>query len=103
MSELEKISTIANSNNSLKKGVNKQIYAFKDEAVGFTEVFNQTNDAIAVRLFTQLVNDEKSAFHKYADQMSLWNIGEYNDVTGNIISTGARMIIQAKQCLTPKE
>lgn len=62
-----------------------KIYAIKDTKVGFMQPFYQANNAVAIRSFTNAVNDEQTNnINKNLDDMELWHLGEFNDDTGEI-------------------
>lgn len=64
-----------------------KVYAVKDVKVAFMKPFTAANDAVAVRDFTNVVNDDRDRYmsQNYGD-MELWCLGEYNDQTGVIES-----------------
>lgn len=61
------------------------IYAFKDTKIGFMEPFLQQNDAVAKRTFTQICTEPEKAITRYKEDIELWKLGEYNEITGDII------------------
>lgn len=64
-----------------------KIYAIKDTKVGFMQPFYQTNNAVAIRSFTNAVNAEQTNnINQNLDDMELWHLGEFNDDTGEIKS-----------------
>lgn len=64
-----------------------KIYAIKDTKVGFMQPFYQTNNAVAIRSFTNAVNAEQTNnINQNIDDMELWHLGEFNDDTGEIKS-----------------
>ena len=80
----------------------KALYAVKDEAVGFMDVFVQVNDAIAVRAFHEAVNNPTSPFNKYPESFTLYRVGFLNEVTGSLIND-QKEIMKAINCITRKE
>lgn len=73
----------------------RKVYAIVDADLGFTEVFSLPNDAIAIRAFTESVNDEKSPMNKYPEKFKLVSCGEIklNETTD---------LFKAEQCLIRK-
>lgn len=65
------------------------IYSVYDQAAGaFITPFFQQNDGLAIRAFQGLVNsDDKNNVSQYPDQFTLFKIGEFDDLEGNIIGT----------------
>ena len=64
-----------------------KIYAIKDTKVGFMQPFYQANNAVAIRSFTNAVNEEQTNnINRNLDDMELWHLGEFNDDTGEIKS-----------------
>lgn len=63
------------------------LYAIKDVKVGFWKPFIQPNEAVAIRDFSNMVNSGRDQFvnDNYSD-LELWQIGFYDDTTGNIDS-----------------
>lgn len=76
----------------------KNIYSIFDDAVGFTDVFVQPNDAIAFRMFETMANNPQSPINKYAKAMTLCKIGELNVITGEI-EKDVRKIVNANEIL----
>lgn len=77
----------------------KALYAVKDEAIGFMDVFVQANDAIAVRAFHEAVNNPASPFNKYPDSFTLYRVGFLNEVTGALTNDN-KEIMKASNCIT---
>lgn len=70
------------------------IYDSKAEAY-LTPFFTDT-DATAVRIFTSATTDEQHHFHKYAEDYTLFAIGEWDEKAGEIIPEMApRSIVNA--------
>lgn len=75
------------------------MYAIKDVKVNsFTRPFFHQHDALAVREFDSLVNDEKTQFNTYPAEFELWKIGTINQVTSEL-KNDKKMIIQATSVL----
>lgn len=43
------------------------------------------NKSLALRSFTELVNDPKTQIYKYPSDFSIWIVGEWNEKLGTII------------------
>lgn len=61
------------------------VYAIKDVKASFWRPFTHVNDALAVREFTLLINNESSV-KDVAMDLELHRIGTYDDATGVIVS-----------------
>lgn len=61
----------------------QKMYAIYDQAVGaYLNPFFMRSRGEAVRSFGQAVSDPKSAFHSHPADYTLFEIGQYDDVTG---------------------
>ena len=57
--------------------------------------FYQANNAVAIRAFTNAVNDEKvNNINQNADDMELWLLGTFNDETG-VIESNVQFLCKA--------
>lgn len=64
--------------------INK-VFAIRDtKAEAFMQPFFTPAAGIAIRMFTDLVNDGKSTAFKYPDDFVLFEIGQFDDATGVI-------------------
>ena len=67
------------------------LYALKDCKIGFRNPFNMPNDESAKRIIRIAVNNKidenNNEIRKFADDIELWKVGEYDDQTGEIKST----------------
>ncbi len=63
------------------------IYDSKPEV--FCAPFVQPTDAVAVRMVVSAASDEKSQLCLYPNDMELFYLGEFNDVTGRVDSLEA--------------
>lgn len=78
------------------------MYAIKDVKVNsFTRPFFHQHDALAVREFDTLVNDEKTHFNTYPSEFELWRIGTINQNTAEL-KNDMKMIIQATSVIKEK-
>lgn len=62
-----------------------KIYVIKDQKAGFMNPFLQPNELVAIRNFSQTCKDESTNLAKYPEDYSLWEIGEFNHDTGEIV------------------
>lgn len=61
----------------------QNIYAIKDTKLGaFTNIFIAENNAIALRQFGDVANNQNTAINKHPDDYELWNVGTWDDETG---------------------
>lgn len=60
------------------------IYAFKDTKIGFMQPFLQQNEAVATRTLKMAVNDEHSQIRNMAEDIQLYQLGTFDDDTGEI-------------------
>lgn len=60
------------------------VYALKDTKIGYTEPIIRVNDAIMKREFAFLINDANSRFHAIYQDIELYKLGTYDDVTGKM-------------------
>ena len=71
------------------------VYSIKDVKVGYMQPFYQANNAVAIRAFTNAVNDEKvNNINQNADDMELWLLGTFNDETG-VIESNVQFLCKA--------
>ena len=62
-----------------------KVYAIKDTKVGFMQPFVQSNDAVAVREFTNIVNVGNNLVSANYQDMELYSLGTYNQDNGEIV------------------
>lgn len=63
-----------------------KLYAFKDVKVGFMEPFQQISEDVAKRSFVTAILESKTFIGDYKADLELWQIGEYDETTGRILS-----------------
>ena len=62
------------------------MYSIHDnKAEAYLPPFYLHNKNMAIRSFSDAVQDEASTFFKHPEDYSLWEIGEFDDQTGEII------------------
>lgn len=59
---------------------------FDSKAVAYLQPFFSKTEGTAIREIKLAANQEGSQFKKYAEDYSLFNIGEFNEITGKITS-----------------
>ena len=69
------------------------VYDLKAEA--FITPFFLPNDAIAIRPFTDCVTDEKHAFAMNPFDYAMYRLGQFDDLTGELISDST-LLLEAK-------
>lgn len=80
-----------------------KIYSIKDTKVGFMQPFYQANQAVAIRAFNNAVNaKEINNINQNADDMELWELGEFDDQTGEIKSE-VKYIVKANDLIKKGE
>ena len=80
-----------------------KIYSIKDTKVGFMQPFYQANQAVAIRAFNNAVNaKEINNINQNADDMELWELGEFDDQTGEIKSE-VKYIVKANDIIKKGE
>lgn len=78
------------------------VYVIKDTKVGFMRPFVQPNDAVAVREFTNIVNDGSSLISVNYKDMELYKLGTFDDNTG-IIESKVEYLVKAVDVFSVKE
>ncbi len=53
------------------------------------------NIGVAVRIFETAVLTPGHDFNQHADDYSLWLIGEFDQVTGELVATPVKVVVQA--------
>lgn len=77
------------------------LFAVRDsKAEAFMPPFTATNKGLAIRSFTDAVNDKSSIFSKYPDDFVLYDLGTFDESTGIITSSDVLApVITARECL----
>lgn len=80
-----------------------KIYSIKDTKIGFMQPFYQANQAVAIRAFNNAVNaKEANNINQNADDMELWELGEFDDQTGEIKSE-VKYVVKANDLIKKGE
>lgn len=71
-------------------------YSIRDiKAAIYHNPFYKSTDGEAIRDFTSACSDEKTNLGKYPEDFSLYNVGAYDDNTGEFILTDKKHLIDA--------
>ena len=63
------------------------IYSVKDTKIGYMQPFYQNNEAVAVRNLSNAVNSPQlNNINQNLEDMELWQLGAFDDQTGEITS-----------------
>lgn len=63
----------------------QKIFSVYDRAANaYLQPFFMPARGLAIRAFTDLVNDEKNQFHKHPEDYQLFELGSYDDVAGKL-------------------
>lgn len=70
-----------------------RLYAVLDSASGvYDGPVPAQADGVAIRNFTNMAKDDRSAVGKNPEYFSIWRVGEWNDATGEVVP-------EVKECL----
>ncbi len=64
---------------------------FDSKAEAFLQPFFSVNRAVALRSFTQACQDSQSDFHRFAGDYTLFEIGEWSAVGGELVQYEAKV------------
>ena len=80
-----------------------QIYVIHDvKASAYLTPFFLPNDALARRTFSDCANDPEHAFGKHPEDFTLFNLGSFNNETGNMILEPSPVpVCKALDCVIP--
>ena len=67
--------------------ITKAFSVFDSASESFSPPFFAQTKGLAIRSFADLVNDPNTSVHKYPDQFTLFEIGEFHDDTGVLSAT----------------
>lgn len=82
----------------------EKIYAVKDVKIdAFKTPFFSFNDATALRIFEQAVNQQGTELHDYPEDFTLHRLGTYSSVDGEIIPEKPKQIAHAPDYKHEKE
>lgn len=71
-------------------------YSIKDEkSSSFNTPFFALSDGVAIRQFMDLCNDAQSLVFKHPEDFSLWFLGTFDEVSGELKATERKHLIDA--------
>lgn len=74
----------------------QNIYAVYDhKAAAFLPPFFMPTNGMAIRAFSDCVNDDNHQWNKHPGDYALFRIGEFDDVNGQVEGTGPEPVITA--------
>jgi len=71
--------------------VNKVFAIYDSKAEAYMVPFFQPTKGQALRMFQDSCNDPKSQLNKHAADFTLFELGEYDDLTGTLTTHGAKI------------
>jgi hypothetical protein len=72
-----------------------KIYSVRDsKAKAYMRPFFVQSDEVAIRAIKQAMFDPESEFYRFAEDYSVWYIGEFDDKTGEITPAVPEVITQ---------
>ena len=81
-----------------------QMYSIFDQAAkAFAQPFFMHNDGLAIRAFQDNANSADSQIAKHPDQFTLYNIGTYDDQTGQVDTVDPKSLGIAQTYIQPEE
>ena len=74
------------------------IFAVRDaKAEQFTAPFQASNDAVAIRMFSELVNTRNHTFNRHPEDYQLYRIGDFDTATGELAPVPVMMVANASE------
>lgn len=75
-----------------------KVYAIQDVKAGhYATPFFMASNGLAIRAFSDLVKDQQSTLSRHPDDFKLFLIGEYDDNSGELISTKPEFLANASE------
>lgn len=76
---------------------------FDAKAVAFSQPFYASNNAVAIRMYAQVVNDPGSVVSKNPEDFTLFGVGEFDDASGEFspFPSEARAIVNGAALRQP--
>ena len=80
------------------------LYSVKDVKIGFNTPKPAVTDGQIIRMFVSAVQDDREGneFNLYANDMELWRIGQFNEVTGELLPEQPHCICLGRTYIKPK-
>lgn len=66
--------------------ITKVFSVFDSKAQAYGVPFFAVNEGLAVRSFTDLVNDSRSTVNRYPDDFILYHVGQFDDSDGKLVA-----------------
>lgn len=67
--------------------ITRMFSIFDSKAANFSTPFFMHTNGLAIRSFSDLVNDPKTRIHLHPEDYSLFYLGEFDDLIGNFVNT----------------
>lgn len=87
--------------------ITKAFACFDSKSVSFGVPFFNQVPAVAVRMFTDLVNDNTSIISRHPEDFTLFEVGSFDDIKGVLLPLGAPVNLGVASVfvsrLSPKE
>lgn len=81
-----------------------QLIAVFDVKVGaYSKPVAVPADGAAIRSFQDAVNDKTTEYNKHPADYSLFNIGTYDDISGEVVAIKPKILAQASSLLQVQE
>jgi hypothetical protein len=82
----------------------QQIYSIHDsKAEAFLPPFFLNNKHLAIRAFTDGINDPNTSLYKHPEDYSLFHLGEFDDDTGSIVPITPVNVTIGMAVATPRQ
>jgi len=79
--------------------LNLKLFSVYDRKAGtYGQVFSLQTRGVAMRTFQTWVQDPNSFFAKFPDDFELYEIGEFDVQTGDMISIKPDFVVRASDC-----
>lgn len=83
--------------------MNQKLYAIYDKKMtNYGPPMPAHNDGHAIRLMTDFMSQPNSVFVRYPADFEIWKLGEYNNLTGEITTTGKGLLCNAIDLFSPQ-
>lgn len=70
-------------------------FSIRDVKSGFSCPFTASNEAVAKRQFSGCVNSVGNVIHDYPEDFQLWDVGEFDTESGNLLPSPPMFIVDA--------
>ena len=75
---------------------------FDTAAKQYKPPFNAETPELAKRMFSEIANDPRTEVHKYPHEFALYSVGEFDVMTGEVVSYAPESLGNAAQYLKPE-